>query len=187
MASSINRVMLTGRLTRDAELRQTQGGTGILRFGIAVNDRRRNQQTGEWEDYANFVDLVVFGQRATALAQYLAKGTQVAVEGKLRWSQGERDGAKHSKIEVVVDELVLCGSRQQPSQPQQQAPNYSRPPQMPATAPQMPQNAPQMPQGYANPPQQQMAPQMPSQPPAQQYQQAELYDDDIPFMGPYTL
>ena len=53
---SINRVLITGNLTRDPELRRTQSGTSILSFCIAVNDRRRNPQTGEWEDYANFVD-----------------------------------------------------------------------------------------------------------------------------------
>ena len=58
----------------------------VLGFGVAVNDRRRNQQTGEWEDVPNFVDCTMFGQRAEGIAQYLSKGTKVSVEGKLRWS-----------------------------------------------------------------------------------------------------
>ena len=108
---SINRVVISGNLTRDAELRRTQSGMAILNLGVAVNDRRRNNQTGEWEDYANFIDCVLFGARADAIANYLTKGTKVAVEGKLRWSQWERDGQKRSKIEVVVDEIEFMSSR----------------------------------------------------------------------------
>ena len=64
---SINRVNISGNLTRDPELRATQGGMQVLGFGVAVNDRRRNQQTGEWEDYPNFVDCTMFGNRAEAV------------------------------------------------------------------------------------------------------------------------
>ncbi|MCI1260392.1 MAG: single-stranded DNA-binding protein, partial [Atopobiaceae bacterium] len=74
---SINRVNISGNLTRDSELRQTQSGTAILRFGVAVNDRRKNNQTGEWEDYPNFIDCVMWGNRANALANYLKRGTKV--------------------------------------------------------------------------------------------------------------
>lgn len=103
----INRVVISGNLTRDAELRSTQSGYTVLGFGVAVNDRRRNQQTGEWEDYPNFIDCTLFGQRGQALEPYLKKGTKVAIEGKLRQSQWERDGQKRSKIEVIVDEIEL--------------------------------------------------------------------------------
>lgn len=103
---SINRVNISGNLTRDTELRQTQGGTAILSFGVAVNDRRRNQQTGEWEDVPNFVDCVVFGSRAESLGKFIQKGSKVAIEGKLRYSSWEaKDGSKRSKLEVVVDEI----------------------------------------------------------------------------------
>lgn len=108
---SINRVIISGNLTRDAELRQTASGTSVLGFGVAVNDRRRNNQTGEWEDYANFVDCTMFGQRAQAIAQYLRKGLKVAIEGKLRYSSWERDGQKRSKLEVIVDDLEFMSSR----------------------------------------------------------------------------
>ena len=102
---SINRVIISGNLTRDPELRSTQSGMDVMSFGVAVNDRRRNPQTNEWEDYPNFVDCTMFGNRARSLHQYLSKGTKVAIEGKLRWSQWERDGQKRSKLEVIVDEL----------------------------------------------------------------------------------
>lgn len=108
---SINRVMISGNLTRDAEIRSTQSGMAILGFGVAVNDRRKNQQTGEWEDYPNFIDCTMFGARAESLSRYLGKGTKVAIEGKLRWSQWEREGQKRSKIEVIVDELEFMSSR----------------------------------------------------------------------------
>ena len=115
---SINRVNISGNLTRDAELRQTQGGMAILSMGVAVNDRRKNQQTGEWEDVPNFIDCTMFGSRAEKLAQYLAKGTKVAIEGKLRWSQWEKDGAKRSKLEVIVDEIEFMSRGQQQRQQQ---------------------------------------------------------------------
>lgn len=115
---SINRVTISGNLTRDAELRQTQGGMSVLSIPVAVNDRRRNPQTNEWEDHANFVDCVLFGRRADALAPKLRKGTKVAIEGKLRYSSWERDGQRRSKLEVMVDEVELMSSKGQ------QAPVY---------------------------------------------------------------
>lgn len=108
---SINRVIISGNLTRDPELRSTASGLPVLGFGVAVNDRRKNQQTGEWEDYPNFIDCTMFGARAESLSRYLGKGTKVAIEGKLRWSQWEREGQKRSKIEVIVDELEFMSSR----------------------------------------------------------------------------
>ncbi len=125
---SINRVNITGNLTRDPELRATAGGTQVLSFGVAVNDRRRNAQTGEWEDYPNFVDCTIaqtgewedypnfvdctmFGTRAEAVSRFLAKGNKVAIEGKLRYSSWERDGQRRSKLEVIVDEIEFMSSR----------------------------------------------------------------------------
>lgn len=108
---SINRVIISGNLTRDPELRQTASGLPVLGFGVAVNDRRKNQQTGEWEDYPNFVDCTMFGTRAESINQFLHKGSKVAIEGKLRWSQWERDGQKRSKIEVIIDELEFMSQR----------------------------------------------------------------------------
>lgn len=108
---SINRVVISGNLTRDPELRRTQSGMAILGIGVAVNDRRRDAQTGEWGDYTNFIDCTVFGNRAEALSNILSKGMKVSIEGKLRWSQWERDGQKRSKIEVIVDEIEFMSSR----------------------------------------------------------------------------
>ena len=108
---SINKAFISGNLTRDPELRSTASGMQVLGFGVAVNDRRKNAQTGEWEDVPSFIDCTMFGNRAQSLAGILAKGAKVAIEGKLRWSQWERDGQKRSKIEVIVDDLELMSSR----------------------------------------------------------------------------
>ena len=128
---SINRVVISGNLTRDPELRSTASGMSVLGFGVAVNDRRKNNQTGEWEDYPNFIDCTMFGARADALSRILVKGTQVAIEGKLRWSQWERDGQKRSKIEVIIDELEFMSSRDGASSSSTSG-TYSAPPAAPA-------------------------------------------------------
>jgi single-strand DNA-binding protein len=73
---SINRVCLSGNLTRDPELRQTPSGMAVLQLRMAVNDRRKNQQSGEWEDAPNYVSVVVFGQRGESISKFLSKGSK---------------------------------------------------------------------------------------------------------------
>ena len=109
---SINKVVISGNLTREPELRRTQSGMAILNMGVAVNDRTKDKQTGEWTDYANFIDCVLFGKRAESLSNSLTKGKKVAIEGKLRWSQWEKDGQKRSKVEVIVDEIEFMSRAQ---------------------------------------------------------------------------
>ena len=154
---SINRVVISGNLTRDPELRSTASGMSVLGFGVAVNDRRKNNQTGEWEDYPNFIDCTMFGARADALSRILAKGTKVAIEGKLRWSQWEKDGQKRSKLEVIVDEVEFFSQRGGSDQQGGGRQSYSG--SASATAPA----------------------QQSSRPPVQAPPQAETYDEDIPF------
>lgn len=128
---SINIVIISGNLTRDPELRQA-GNASILSFGVAVNDRRRNPQSGQWENVPNFVDCIVFGTRADALAGLLHKGSKVAIGGKLRYSSWEgKDGKKRSKLEVVVGEIELMQQRETSQQPQhpQQPQRYQQPQQ----------------------------------------------------------
>lgn len=108
---SINSVNISGNLTRDPELRTTTTGTNVLSFSVAVNDRRKNSQTGEWEDAPNFVDVTMFGSRAEALSRFLHKGSKVAIEGKLRYSRWERDGQTRSKLEVVANEIEFMSPR----------------------------------------------------------------------------
>ncbi|MBQ9785094.1 MAG: single-stranded DNA-binding protein [Clostridia bacterium] len=124
---SINHVTLAGNLTRDVDLRSTASGTSVMKFGIAVNERVKNNQTGEWEDRPNFVDCTMFGTRAEAVSKYLSKGSKVALEGKLRWSQWEKDGQKQSKLEVIVDEIEFMSRSDS-----QQTSGYSAPSYTPA-------------------------------------------------------
>lgn len=119
---SINRVAISGNLTRDPELRATQGGTKILSFGVAANDRRRNAQTGNWEDVPNFVECSIFGARAESLARYLKKGSKVAIDGKLRYSSwtDSTTNRMRSKLEIIVDEIdIMTPKGQSSAQPQQ--------------------------------------------------------------------
>lgn len=193
---SINRVVVSGNLTRDPELRVTPGGTQVLGFGVAVNDRRRNQQTGEWEDYPNFIDCTMFGNRAEALSRILRKGMKVAIEGKLRYSSWEdkNGGGRRSKVEIIPDEVVLMSQNLNGQQAPQYAPQAYQQQYAPQPAPQAyaPQPAPRQPapqwnaqQAYqqatqAAPQRPQQAPQAAPQPaPAQQ--QLDVYDEDIPF------
>lgn len=162
---AINRVCISGNLTRDPELRQTAGGSQVLGVGVAVNDRRRNQQTGQWEDVPNFVDCVVFGNRAEALAAILHKGDKVAIDGRLRYSSWEaKDGTRRSKLEVVAEEVELM---QRPRQAAQQAHQPVAQPAYAAPAP-----APQ-PQPYQPPLGQAPAPAAGDA--------GDPYDADIPF------
>ena len=165
---SINRVTISGNLTRDPELRTTNGGTAILNFGVAVNDRRKNQN-GEWEDYPNFVDCVMFGTRAETVSRYLQKGSKIAAEGKLRYSSWEKDGQRRSKLEVVVDDIEFMSARDgqqsmqhEPVQTMQQSyqPNVMQTPM---------QN---MQQAYMQTPQQAAYP---------SHQAPTVYDEEIPF------
>lgn len=194
---SINRVVVSGNLTRDPELRATPGGTQVLGFGVAVNDRRRNQQTGEWEDYPNFIDCTMFGNRAEALSRILRKGMKVAIEGKLRYSSWEdkNGGGRRSKVEIIPDEVVLMSQNPNGQQAQQYAPKGYQQQYAPQQAPRAyaPQPAPQQPapqwnaqQAYQQAPQAapqrpQQAPQAAPQQPAPAQQQLDVYDEDIPF------
>lgn len=108
---SINKVLVSGNLTREPELRMA-GATPVLQFGIAVNDRRKNNQTGEWEDVPNFFDVVVWGARGESLARFLSKGSKVVISGRLRWSQWQNsEGQNRSKVEIVAEDVEFMSSR----------------------------------------------------------------------------
>lgn len=108
--ADINHVVLVGRLTRDAELKYTQGGAAICRFSIACNRRRKNGE--QWEDEANFFDIVLWGRQGEVLNQYLVKGKQIAVDGELRQNRWEQDGQNRSKVEIIANNVQLLGSSQ---------------------------------------------------------------------------
>ena len=128
--ADINRVILVGRLTRDAELRYTGGGTAVCKFSIAINRRRKNGD--RWEDEANFFDVVLFGKQGEAINQYLTKGKQVGIDGELRQNRWEQDGQSRSRVEITAFNVQLLGSSRggggpAPSRGPGDADNYTEP------------------------------------------------------------
>jgi single-strand DNA-binding protein len=105
--TDLNHVILIGRLTRDAELRYTAGGQAVCKFSIAVNRRRKNGD--QWEDEANFFDIVLWGRQGESLNQYLVKGKMIGVEGELRQDRWQQDGQNRSKVEIVANNIQLLG------------------------------------------------------------------------------
>jgi single-strand DNA-binding protein len=101
---NINRAMLTGNLTKDPELREFPAGGGVCSLRLAVNGRRKNPQTGEWEDQPGYFDISVFGAQGQNCARYLTKGRAVAIDGRLRWREFTRqDGSKGQAVDIVAD------------------------------------------------------------------------------------
>ena len=113
-ATNINRVIVTGNLTRDPELRSTPGGTSVCSLRVAVNSRRR--ENDQWVDKPNYFDVTVWGAQGENCAQYLAKGRPVAVDGRLNWREWEaQDGAKRQAVDIIADSVQFLGSRDEPS------------------------------------------------------------------------
>src|SRR6266853_6875712 len=112
MASrSVNKVILIGRLGKDAESKFTQSGTSVATFSIATSWRQKDQQTGEWKDHTDWHNIVLW--RSENVAPYLTKGTQVYIEGRLQTRNYEnKEGKKVYVTEVVAEELILLGGRQ---------------------------------------------------------------------------
>lgn len=118
--ANFNRVILIGRLTRDPECRTFSNGGKVAKFGFATSsNRKKNQQTGQWEDEPMFIDCEVFnrgenGTQANVVEQYCRKGSQICIEGKLKLEQWDdkTTGQKRSKHLIVVDSVQLLGSKQ---------------------------------------------------------------------------
>lgn len=108
--ASYNKVILMGNLTRDPELRFTGNNMAICKFGLAVNRRFKDGQTGEWREEPTFVDVTIFGKRGEAFAKFHSKGKPAFIEGSLRLDNWEdREGNKRSKLYVVGDEWQFVG------------------------------------------------------------------------------
>jgi len=110
MASSFNRVILLGNLTRDVEVKYLQSGMAVAELGLAVNDRRKNQ-AGEWVEEVTFVDITLWGRTAEVAGEYLSKGSPVLIEGRLKLDQWETDGQKRSKLKVIGERMQMVGSK----------------------------------------------------------------------------
>ena len=111
-ATNINRVVLTGNLTHDPDLRNLPSGTSVCKLRIACNTRRKDQ-SGQWVDKPNYFDVTVWGNQGESCAQYLSKGRPVAIDGRLDWREYQaQDGTKREAIEVVADSVQFLGARQ---------------------------------------------------------------------------
>ncbi len=111
-ATNINRVVMTGNLTKDPELRSLPSGTSVCELRIACNTRRKNQASGEWTDKPNFFNVKVWGTQGENTARYLSKGRPVAIDGRLEWREWEaQDGTKRQAIEIIADSVQFLGSR----------------------------------------------------------------------------
>ena len=110
---NINRVVLTGNLTRDPDVRSTpESGLSICKLRLAVNTRRKNNASGNWEDKPNYFDVTVFGRQADSCAQYLKKGRPVAIDGRLDWREYEVDGQKRQSVDIIAENVQFLGSRE---------------------------------------------------------------------------
>lgn len=110
MARSLNQVTLMGNLTRDPELRQTPNGQNVTSFSLALN-RSYKDQSGEWQEATDYVDIVCWGPLAERVSQYLTKGRRCLVQGRLQSRNWEQDGQKRSKVEVLANDVTFLDSR----------------------------------------------------------------------------
>ena len=111
-ASNINRVIITGNLTSDPELRSLPSGMSVCKLRVAVNTRRKDNATGEWADKPNFFDVTVWGAQGENSARYLSKGRPVAIDGRLEWREWQdQQGNKRQSIDIIADTVQFLGGR----------------------------------------------------------------------------
>jgi single-strand DNA-binding protein len=116
---SVNKAILVGNLGRDAEFTTTAGGFPIARFSLATTHRRKNTASGQWEDRTEWHRIVLFGNQAEALRDYLRKGRQVYVEGRIETrSWDDKDGQKRYMTEIIADRIQLLGRADDRGAPQ---------------------------------------------------------------------
>ncbi len=112
MAASFNKVIVVGNVTRDIDLKYTQGGTAVTDVGLAVNDRRKDE-SGEYVDDTTFLDITLWGRQAEVAGQFLSKGSPCLIEGRLKLDTWETDeGQKRSKLKVVGERMQMLGGKQ---------------------------------------------------------------------------
>lgn len=109
--ASFNRVILVGNMTRDPEVRYTPSGLAVCDIGLAVNDRRKDNNSGDWIEETTFVDVTLWGRTAETCGQYLSKGAPVLIEGRLKLDTWEQDGQKRSKMKVIGEKMQMLGGR----------------------------------------------------------------------------
>jgi single-strand DNA-binding protein len=110
-STNLNRVVMTGNLTRDPELRSTSGGTSVCSLRIASNSRRKGP-SGDWEDKPNYFDVTVWGAQGENCAKYLSKGRPVAIDGRLDWREWENEkGEKRQAVQIIAESVQFLGGR----------------------------------------------------------------------------
>jgi single-strand DNA-binding protein len=115
-ATNINRVVMTGNLTADPELRSLPSGTSVCSLRIACNTRRKDGASGEWVDKPNYFNVTVWGAQGENAARYLSKGRPVAIDGRLEWREWEaQDGTKRQATDIIADSVQFLGSRDDPA------------------------------------------------------------------------
>ena len=182
--ANFNKVFLMGNLTRDPEIRYTQSGTAVCKFGLAVN-RSFKRQDGQQQDETCFVDITAFGRQGEVISEYCSKGRPLFVEGRLHFNQWQdQSGNRRSKLEVTLEGFQFLGGRRD----QDGGPPPAPPPQRSSQAPQHQAPQDQAPQHQAAPPPDQ--PQYTSPPPSGEPPPADgppasddfdIEDDKIPF------
>ena len=111
-ASNINRVIITGNLTSDPELRSLPSGTSVCKLRVACNTRKKDGASGEWVDKPNYFDVTVWGAQGENSARYLSKGRPVAIDGRLEWREWETpEGQKRQAVDIVADTVQFLGGR----------------------------------------------------------------------------
>ncbi|MFI4984901.1 MAG: single-stranded DNA-binding protein [Solirubrobacterales bacterium] len=109
--NNINRVIITGNLTADPDLRSTASGTPVCNLRVACNTRRKDSSTGEWVEKPNYFDVTVWGGQGENAAKYLAKGRPVGIDGRLEWREYEtQDGSKRQVVEIIADHVQFLGT-----------------------------------------------------------------------------
>jgi len=112
-ATNINRVVMTGNLTADPELRSLPSGSSVCSLRIACNTRRKNGSTGEWDDKPNYFNVTVWGAQGENAARYLSKGRPVAIDGRLEWREWDaQDGTKRQAVEIIAENTQFMGGRE---------------------------------------------------------------------------
>jgi single-strand DNA-binding protein len=122
--SNINVFAITGNLTKDPKLTSFESGSSVCELRVAVNTRRKNSGTGEWEDKPNYFDVKVWNKRGVACSEHLEKGSGVAVQGRLDWREWEaKDGSgKRQKVELLASDVQFLGSPKDSASPEAAGP-----------------------------------------------------------------
>ena len=110
--ANINRVVVSGNLTKDPELRQLAGGNSVCKLRMAVNTRKKDRDSNQWSDVANYFDVTVWGAQGENVAKYLQKGSALLVDGRLEWREWQaQDGTNRQAVEIIAENTQFLGGR----------------------------------------------------------------------------